>query len=158
MKKIVFTRPEDGGVSIIVPAPKKDLERVLGPLTEEQYKAHVIERSIPRNAIKVREIDDQDLPNDRYFRNAWTDEFDTPTIDIHPEKAKEIKLNVFRELRKPLLESLDVEFVRALEKGEDTTAISAKKQALRDITNLKLPDDIQELKDFMPRELVKSLS
>lgn len=158
MKKIVFTRPEDGGVSIIVPAPKKDLERVLGPLTEEQYKAHVIERSIPRNAIKVREIDDQDLPNDRYFRNAWTDEFDTPTIDIHPEKAKEIKLNVFRELRKPLLESLDVEFVRALEKGEDTTAISAKKQALRDVTNLKLPDDIQELKDFMPRELVKSLS
>lgn len=153
MKKIVYTRAEDGGVSVIVPAPKVDLERVLGPLTDEQYKAHVMQRSVPPNAINVREIDDEDLPSDRYFRNAWTDEFNTPTIDINPEKAKAIKLNIFRELRKPLLESLDQEFIRALERGQDTKLIASKKRELRDVTDIKLPDDIQALKDFTPEIL-----
>jgi hypothetical protein len=37
-----------------------------------------------------------------------------------------------REERKPLLESLDVEFIKAQETGADTSDIVAKKQALRD--------------------------
>ena len=37
--------------------------------------------------------------------------------------------------REPLLEAQDVLFQRALESGDDTTAIVAEKQRLRDITN-----------------------
>ena len=47
-------------------------------------------------------------------------------------KAREIHKNNIREARKPLLESLDVEFQKALETSADTSAIVAKKNALRD--------------------------
>lgn len=57
-------------------------------------------------------------------------------IKINLEKAKEIQKDKMREVRKPLLEKLDVEFVRALELGTDTEEIKTQKQALRDVTNL----------------------
>ena len=47
-------------------------------------------------------------------------------------KAREIHKNNIREARKPLLESLDIEFQKAQETSADTSAIIAKKQALRD--------------------------
>ena len=47
-------------------------------------------------------------------------------------KAREIHKNNIREARKPLLESLDIEFQKALETSADTSAIVAKKNALRD--------------------------
>jgi uncharacterized protein YdaT len=56
-------------------------------------------------------------------------------IQVNINKAKEITKNKLREERKPLLESLDVQFQRALETGADTSAIVAEKQRLRDITN-----------------------
>ena len=57
-------------------------------------------------------------------------------IKINIDKAKEIQKNKIRQVRKPLLEKLDVDFVRALEFGTDTTSIAAQKQALRDVTNI----------------------
>ena len=57
-------------------------------------------------------------------------------IKINVDKAKEIQKNKLREARKPLLEKLDVDFVRALELGGDTASIGVQKQALRDVTNI----------------------
>ena len=57
-------------------------------------------------------------------------------IKINVDKAKEIQKNKLREARKPLLEKLDVDFVRALELGTDTEEIKSQKQALRDVTNI----------------------
>jgi len=57
-------------------------------------------------------------------------------IKINVDKAKEIQKDRMREVRKPLLEKLDVEFVRALELGTDTEEIKTQKQALRDVTNI----------------------
>ena len=51
---------------------------------------------------------------------------------IDMAKAKEIHKNNIREARDPKLKELDIEFQRALETGADTSAIVAKKQALRD--------------------------
>jgi len=53
-------------------------------------------------------------------------------IKVNIVKAKEITKDKLREERKPLLEALDVEFIKAQETGADTTDIVAKKQALRD--------------------------
>ena len=53
------------------------------------------------------------------------------TIDI--SKAKDIWKNKIREARKPVLEKLDVDYMRAQEVGNDTTAIVADKQTLRDL-------------------------
>lgn len=56
-------------------------------------------------------------------------------ITINIDKAKTITKDRLRWDRKPLLEQTDVEFMKALEAGQDTTAIVAEKQRLRDITN-----------------------
>ena len=47
-------------------------------------------------------------------------------------KAREIHKANIREAREPKLAELDVEFQKALETSADTSAIVAKKQALRD--------------------------
>jgi hypothetical protein len=57
-------------------------------------------------------------------------------IVINIDKAKAITKNRLREERTPLLQAQDVAFQRALETNQDTTAIVAEKQRLRDITTL----------------------
>jgi len=51
-------------------------------------------------------------------------------------KAQDITKTRLREERKPLLEKQDVAYMRAQEAGEDTTAIVAEKQRLRDLPTL----------------------
>tara|TARA_R100000541_G_C1871612_1_gene80883 strand:- start:38 stop:283 length:246 start_codon:yes stop_codon:yes gene_type:complete len=53
-------------------------------------------------------------------------------ITVNITKAKNIWKDKIRVARKPKLESLDVEFVRAQETSADTSAIVAKKKELRD--------------------------
>ena len=53
------------------------------------------------------------------------------TIDI--SKAKDIWKDKIRDARKPALEKLDVNFVKAQETSSDTTSIVADKQTLRDL-------------------------
>ena len=53
-------------------------------------------------------------------------------IKIDITKSKNIWKDKIRVARKPKLEELDVEFVRAQETGADTSAIVAKKKELRD--------------------------
>jgi hypothetical protein len=66
-------------------------------------------------------------------------------IDI--DKAKDITKDRLRAERKPLLESQDVLFQRALEASADTSAIVAEKQRLRDITKLvDTATTVEELK------------
>jgi len=57
-------------------------------------------------------------------------------ITVDMTKAREIKRDQLRAERKPLLEKLDVEYMRAQEAGDTALQqeIAAKKQALRDAT------------------------
>lgn len=84
-------------------------------------------------------------------------------IKINLDKAKEIQKDKIREVRKPLLEKLDVDFVRALELGGDTSSIAAQKQVLRDVTNIVTEAEItsatvdeitQELKAIWDEDLL----
>jgi hypothetical protein len=66
-------------------------------------------------------------------------------VDIN--KAKDITKDRLRQEREPLLLAQDVAFQRALELNEDTTAIVAEKQRLRDITTLvDTANTVEELK------------
>ena len=56
-------------------------------------------------------------------------------ITVNITKAKDITKDRLRKERKPLLEAQDILFMKAQEAGEDTSAIVAEKQRLRDITN-----------------------
>jgi len=53
-------------------------------------------------------------------------------VTVNITKAKEIWKDKIRLARKPKLEELDVEFIKAQETSSDTSAIVAKKQELRD--------------------------
>lgn len=79
-------------------------------------------------------------------------------INVNMTKAVEIKKDMIRAERAPLLADLDIQFMRAVEQGDaDAQAtIAAKKQALRDatsdpaITAATTPD---ELKAVVPTAL-----
>ena len=70
------------------------------------------------------------VPANCDFRGAWSLSGNVISEDL--TKAKEIFKDKVREVRKPLLEAKDVELMKALENGDDTTAIASAKQALRD--------------------------
>ena len=53
-------------------------------------------------------------------------------IVVNITKAKNIWKDKIRRARKPKLEELDVEFIKAQESGSDTSAIVVKKKELRD--------------------------
>lgn len=68
---------------------------------------------------------------DMDWRDAWT--YDSSSgFGIDMTKAKNIHRNNIRARREELMPALDIEFQRALETGADTSAIVAKKNALRD--------------------------
>jgi hypothetical protein len=69
MKKICYTI--DGRLCIVHPVAKANIEKLLGPMTDDEYRAHIYEKSIPLNAENVTEIDDADIPQTRTFRDAW---------------------------------------------------------------------------------------
>ena len=60
------------------------------------------------------------------------------SIGINVDKAKEIHKDKIREVRNPLLEKKDVEYIRALESGDTAKVaeIVAEKQNLRDATTI----------------------
>ena len=106
--------------------------------------------ALPTSTYKV--VETLDINND--FFDAY--EFDQEKgAVVNMKKAKEIKLDQFRQARKPLLEKLDIEFMRAVETSDTDKmkAIAATKQELRDITSVKLPTTINKLAEFWPDSL-----
>jgi hypothetical protein len=97
-------------------------------------------------------VDLLDMDND-YF-DAYEFNEETGAV-LNMDKAKAIRLDQFRAARKPLLEALDVDYMRALEVEDSVAAaaIAVRKQELRDITKLPLPDSLDELKAFLPSAL-----
>lgn len=71
------------------------------------------------------------------------------------EQARAYKKNELRLARGPILERLDVEFIRELEQGSlmspAIAAIIARKTALRDVT--KLVDQAQTINDVVAIQL-----
>lgn len=143
----------DGGVSVM---------QIIKPSSEQLEIA--VENEIAKwpeearnTVVSWRAVEDSAVPEDRTFREAWADITDHPSVDINMEKAKEIWKDKLRVERAPLLEKLDVEFMRNIEKGEDTSAISSKKQYLRDITKLTEIEQAstpEELKQITIKEIL----
>ena len=59
-------------------------------------------------------------------------------IKINRERAEAVAMSRIRIERDKRLVELDVAFLRAVESGNDTAAIAAEKQALRDVTGKDL--------------------
>ena len=77
-------------------------------------------------------------------------------IIVNPDKAKAIWKDKWREARKPLLASLDIEFMKAVESADAAkqTEIASKKQALRDVTQTEIVGNTpEEIKSVWPSVL-----
>jgi len=160
MKKILF-EDNEGRLCLVIPADKKSIERTLGTLSDAEYEAHVKERSIPKDAKKVRDIEDKYIPTTREFRGAWCDITAEPRIDIDCEKARDIKLAHIRTIRDKELLKTDGEYMKLISTdgaADSIAKVREEKQALRDITNPlkalnvsgKINDEVllKEISDF----------
>jgi hypothetical protein len=98
-------------------------------------------KDIPKNC-SYKICNSNCIPKDATFFNAWIydNKLEIPiTIDVN--EAHNIWKNEWRRMREPLLKKLDVEWMRALENGDValTQELTNKKQILRDITLIELP-------------------
>jgi len=77
-------------------------------------------------------------------------------IIVNSDTAKAIWKDKWREARKPLLASLDIEFMKAVETAdtEKQAEIASKKQALRDVTLTEIVGNTpEEIKAVWPSVL-----
>lgn len=121
--------------------------------------------SIEEQISKFNETSQDDLVVDHHerydivdlsdpFRDAWRYCAEEGFVIDIPH-AQEIQKNKWRELRKPYMNELDIEYQKAdeLNKLDVKKTIAQKKQLLRDVTKLYISDDINILRDQIPEIL-----
>ena len=91
------------------------------------------------------------VPSDRNYRDRWVLNGNRKVITEDLATAKTLFKEQIREVRKPLLEALDVDYMKALEAGNSSAQTTAKnkKQALRDApaaSDITNASNITELK------------
>ena len=107
----------------------------INPATDKPFTVQEIaDKDIP-DGVSYSIVEDSIIPTDQSFRDAWVGvgigtTGATITEDI--TKAKEIHIKQIRLARASKFTDLDIEYQRATETSADTSAIVAKKQALRD--------------------------
>ena len=113
MSKIIYTQ-SNGIVAVIHPISGNADDAI---------------KDVP-DGVAYEIVEDSVIPTDRTFRDAWIQ--DSKTIKTDIAKAREIHKTKIREARVDKFTALDVQYQIATETSADTSAIVAKKQALRD--------------------------
>lgn len=137
MKVITYTN-DDGWVSVVSPnyppGTTADQESEIAAAVQKKDVPQLPDGSTRSSFI----VDSSSLEGMRLFFEAWR--LKEGKAVWHKPAADELQRKHFRALRKPLLEKLDVEFIRALESGDTAlvASIAAKKKALRDVTLMDL--------------------
>lgn len=78
----------------------------------------------------VRLIDRNDIPEDRYFRDAWSINGEAIAVDM--PKARAVHMKCIRQKRNALLDGLDKQEIQALSDKVRVASIRHQKQILRD--------------------------
>ena len=111
MSKIIYTNPE-GGVSVVHPTGEVPINELPAKLGLTNYEI----------------VDDDVIPTDRTFRNAWVKSGATITEDL--PKSKEIAHERRREARAEEFKPHD-EVISKQIPGADATAAEAARAAIR---------------------------
>jgi len=122
MNQVIIYTQDNGIVAIIHPTGELSIEEVFEKDVPQEYKS------------TAQIVEDDVIPEDRTFRNAWKHEDGKIVEDLN--KSKEMHKERLRAERKSLLEQQDILYMKALENGTDTKEIIKEKQRLRDITKL----------------------
>jgi hypothetical protein len=111
-KRIIWTEPS-GQVAVLYPVlPVEDCVK-----------------DVP-DGLSYHIVEDSEIPKNTFFERAW--KIVDGKIEMDIAKAREVHREHVRYARTDKLAELDIEFQRALETSADTSAIVAKKKALRD--------------------------
>jgi hypothetical protein len=112
------------------------------------------------NIIKEIEAEKFIITNSKIFDNHYGDfaeervwdDSKSDKISYNYPKIKEIWKNKWRESRDKILQKLDIEFIRVLEENDviKKEKIIAKKEELRNVTNIELPDDAKIIANTWP--------
>ena len=142
---IIIFKNADGTCGVIHPAHKalKTVENPTGFTIEE-----IAEKDVP-DGLEYRLAPLESLPKERYYRDAWTDDLETETVDVDIEKARVIHSGKIREARNAKLAELDIETMKGLD-------VQAEKQVLRDLpanTDLSTATTPEELRAIWPEVL-----
>ncbi len=127
---IIYNDPETGILVEMWPCLHE-----INPATNKPFTVQeVADKDVP-DGVSYSIVEDSSVPTDLSFRDAWKGvgigtTGATVTEDI--TKAKEIHKTNIRLARASKFTDLDIEYQRAIETSADTSAIVAKKQALRD--------------------------
>ena len=109
---------------------------VFTQIVSENPTANEIESIVGSSVYKEITTEEMDKIDLEFLGCCDTDysKLSDNKLTVNLDKAKEVKKETLRVLRKPLLEEQDILFMQAQESGADTTAIVAEKKRLRDIT------------------------
>jgi hypothetical protein len=114
MNRIIYPTPE-GGVAVIIPT---------GELPIEEVAAKDVPEGVPYEIVSTEQI-----PSDRYFRNAWVKGNGAVRIDM--PKAKEIGHTIRRQKREQEFAPYD-EIIAKQIPGSDARKAEAERQKIRD--------------------------
>ena len=129
-RRIIYTRPEDGGVSIIVPTGT----------VEECIK------DVPVG-VEYQIIEGSELPNNRVFRNAWKQEGNKVKEDL--VKAREHVHKKRREAREKEFAPYDEVIMKQIpgKSKDDAEAERAKIRAKHDDLQVQI-DAVENIEDL----------
>lgn len=142
MQYIIY-KQSDERIGILIPS-------------DEYMKSHSIDELVKKDLNNTSDyivkdsIDDIDLE----YSDAYRLSNNIVSIDFN--KFKEIHKDKWREARKPLLASLDIEFMKAVESGDSNkqAEVASKKQELRDVTSVEISGNSpEEIKAVWPEVL-----
>lgn len=130
----------------------------VGKDTSDERLALEISRSVfpAGQPVSWRRCELSDFPLEHSdLRSAWTDDGSAIIVDM--DKAKELTRARLRQERAPILTSLDIEAVKALELKDEVklAEVTAEKQRLRDITALSEIDDAKTPEELKVISVVK---
>jgi hypothetical protein len=156
--KVIIYKSDDGGMTVVYPAYQPEWNKT----EQDEFLLFVQNKDVPKmtdGSTRISWIiEGEETLKLRYLRIAWKVNNDGQMY-FDRNTAEELKKEQFRNLRKPLLEKLDVQFMRALEVGDTSTIqiVTQKKSELRDITSVDFSsyDTPQKLHEFIP-DLLKT--
>lgn len=146
MKQNIIYINASGEISFVNPSPEYLLSNSLEDCAIKGLPVGSTYKIVNENLI----------PSDFTFFAAWEILGSANEVAVNPDKAKAIWKDKWRNARKPLFASLDIEFMKAVESADTTkqAEIALKKQALRDVTQTEITGTTpEEIKAVWPNIL-----
>ena len=150
MRRIIYR--EDGGVSVVIPAPKSRREDE----SEVDWLERVFAKATPEGA-DFEDIDEEiNLLPSRRFRNAWAKGLNG--LEVNLPKAKEQVMAELRTVRNQELKETDGLMARANEIGQPAKVdvLKIQRQTLRDLPSaigVEAIATVDDLETKFPKQL-----